>query len=99
MLLQVLRYVIDQRIAAGALPSDVDRTVKVITPELSVRDLQKAAAALQSTAAGLLALQQASVVDERTMAQVAATVIAQLGVDLDPAELLDRTRRQSAGSR
>ena len=99
MLVQVLRYVIDQRIAAGTLSPEVDRAVKVITPELSVRDLAKASAALQSTAAGLLALQQASVVDERTMAQVAATVIAQLGVDLDPAELLARARQQSAGSR
>ena len=99
MLVQVLRYVIDQRIAAGTLSPEVNRAVKVITPELSVRDLQKAAAALQSTAAGLLVLQQASVVDERTMAQVAATVIAQLGVDLDPDELLARTRQQSAGSR
>ena len=99
MLTQVLRYVIDQRIAAGALSPEVNRAVKVITPELSVRDLQKAAAALQSTASGLLALQQASVVDDQTMAQVLAAVIAQLGVDVDPAEVLARARQQAESRR
>jgi len=92
MLAQVLRYVIDQRIAAGVLPSAVNRAVRVVTPELSVRDMEKAATALRSTAEGLVALQKAAVVDEETMAQVAASVISQLGVDMDPAEALRRAK-------
>ncbi len=92
MLAQVLRYVIDQRIAAGVLPPAVNRAVRVVTPELSVRDMEKAATALRSTAEGLVALQKAAVVDEQTMAQVAASVISQLGVDMDPAEALRRAR-------
>lgn len=92
MLVQVLRYVIDQRIAAGVLPPDVSRAVRVVTPELSVRDLEKAAGALRSTADGLVALQKAAIVDEETMAQAAAAVLSQLGVQMDPIEALRKAK-------
>jgi hypothetical protein len=88
-------YAIDQRIAAGVLPERVNRKFTVVTPELSVRDLAKAATALQSAAAGLVSFQSAAVVDQGTMARVLAAMTAQIGVDVDPAEMLAQARAEA----
>ena len=96
MLTQLLEYVIDRGIAAGALPNDVNRRFEARFPDLSVSDQSALAAALQSVANGMVSFQNAGAVDTQTMTEVLVQFLKQLGIEADPAEMLQRAQNEKS---
>ncbi len=99
MLEHLLRYVIDQRVAAGVLAPQTDKSFQVVVPELSVGDQEKSAAALKSAADALAGFQSAGAVDTGTMAQVLVAMLSQLGIEADPFEILAKAKAEKLGVR
>ncbi len=99
MLQYLLRYVIDQSINAGVLPPDIDKKFKVVVPDLSVGDQEKAAAAFKSAADALVPFQSAGVVDTQTMAEVLVAMLKHLGVEANPFDILAKAQAESAAKR
>jgi len=82
MLRRLLEFVIDQAVAAGTLPEAVDRRFQVHMPELSLRDLGKAAQALSQVSAAVTQLRQEQILDDATARKLVAAVAIQLGVEM-----------------
>ena len=82
MVREVIEFVIDQAIAAGSLAESVDRHFTVEMPEVSVRDLGKAATALSQVSSAVIALRSASLIDQRTAQQLVAATAVQFGVEM-----------------
>ena len=93
MVRQVVEFVIDQAVAAGALPESANRRFTVEMPELSVRDLSKAAAALSQVATSAVELRRAQLIDTATAQKLVASAALQLGVEMD----LDAVRSRIEG--
>ena len=83
MIRQVIEFVIDQAIVAGALPERVNRRFQVQMPELSVRDQAKAAQALAQVGNAVVEMRRAQLIDSHTAQQLVASVALQLGVEMD----------------
>ena len=88
MVEEVLNFVVDRQIAVGVLPETIDRRFQTTFPELSVGDQEKSGAALKSAADALVEFQAAGAVDKRTMALVLVQMLSQLGIEIDPDEML-----------
>ncbi|MBI2815461.1 MAG: hypothetical protein HYX72_00830 [Acidobacteria bacterium] len=99
MLEQLLDFVVDRRIAAGVLPSRIDKSFQVVVPQLSVRDQEKAASALKSAADALTSFQSAGAVDTATMTQVLTAMLSHLGVQCDPFEILAKAGAEKSEPR
>lgn len=83
MVRQLVEFVVDQAVAAGALPEAVNRRFQVQMPELSVRDLAKAALALSQVGGAVVELRRAGLIDRDTAQQLVASTALQLGVEMD----------------
>ena len=90
MVRQVIDFVIDQGVAAGTLPETVSRKFQVQMPELSVRDLGKAAQALSQVGSTAVELRRAQLIDTETAQELVASVASQFGVEMD----LEQVRRR-----
>jgi len=96
---EMLRYVISAKIAAGALPENINQAFEVQMPELSVKDQGKIATALSQTVSALSLARAEGLVDEETAANALAIQIQQLGVEADPAEMLRKARAEKEAER
>ena len=94
MVQQVSEFVIDQAIAAGTLSETVNRRFQVQMPELSVRDLGKAALALSQVGTTAMELRRAQLIDTESAQELVASVALQLGVEMD----LEQVRRRLAAA-
>ena len=82
MLRQVLEFVLDQAIVAGTLAETASRRFQVQMPEMSVRDLAKAAQALAQVGATVVELRRAELIDAETAQKLIASTALQLGVEM-----------------
>lgn len=87
---QVIEFVIDQAIAAGTLAETVNRRFQVQMPEMSVRDLTKAAQALTNVATAVVELRRTGLLDAATAQKLIASTALQLGVEMD----VEKVRRE-----
>ena len=94
MVRQVIEFVIDQAVAAGTLPETVNRKFHVQMPEVSVRDLGKAALALSQVGTTAMELRRAQLIDTESAQELVASVALQLGVEMD----LEQVRRRLAAA-
>ncbi len=92
MIRQVIEFVIDQAVAAGTLPETINRKFHVQMPELSVRDMGKAALALSQVGTTAMELRRAQLIDTESAQELVASVALQLGVEMD----LEEVRRRLA---
>jgi hypothetical protein len=96
MVRELAEFVIDQAIAAGSLPESVNRQFQVQMPELSVRDLAKAARALSQVGSAVVELRRAGLIDRETAQQMIASTAVQLGVEMDLEEVRCRMAAEEA---
>ena len=82
MVRQVVEFAIDQAVAAGSLRADVDRAFEVKMPQLSVRDMAKAATAVSQVASAVVSLRQAELITRDTARQLIAAAAIELGVEM-----------------
>ncbi|MCH8267099.1 MAG: hypothetical protein IH846_06255 [Acidobacteria bacterium] len=94
MVRQVIEFVIDQAVAAGTLPETVNRKFHVQMPEMSVRDMGKAAQALSHVGTTVMELRRAQLIDTESAQELVASVALQLGVEMD----LEAVRRRLAAA-
>jgi len=99
MLEEMLRYVLSAKIAAGALPEGINQKFEVQMPELSVKDQGKIATAFSQTVTALSLAKADGLVDEKTAASALAMQLQQLGVEVDPAEMLQKARAERDAER
>ena len=83
MLRQVMEFVVDQAIVAGALPETVDRRFQVQMPELSIRDMARAAQSLAQVSKAVVELRKSRLIDAPTAQKLVASVALQLGVEMN----------------
>jgi hypothetical protein len=79
----VLRYVVFAAQKAKRLPAGIDTTFKVSFPELSVRDLEKHAKALQVATTALTQLKLDNVISTEHIQRLIAILAQPFGVELD----------------
>lgn len=94
MVRQVIEFVIDQAVAVGTLPETVNRKFHVQMPEMSVRDMGKAAQALSHVGTTVMELRRAQLIDTESAQELVASVALQLGVEMD----LEAVRRRLAAA-
>ena len=92
MIRQVIEFVMDQAIAAGTLAETVSRRFQVQMPEMSLRDMVKAAQALSQVGTVVVELRRAQLIDAETAQKLVASHALQLGVEMD----LEAMRRKIA---
>jgi hypothetical protein len=95
MIRELLEFVIDQAATAGTLPDGVNRTFQVSMPELSVRDLSKAARAVSEVGAAVVELRRAGLIDRETAQQMIASTAVQLGVEMDLDAVRERLQQEA----
>ena len=83
MLRQVMEFVVDQAIVAGALPETVDRRFQVQMPELSIRDMARAAQSLAQVSKAVVELRKSRLIDAQTAQKLVASAALQLGVEMN----------------
>jgi hypothetical protein len=95
MLRQLLEFVLDQAVAAGTLAEGADRRFQVQMPEMSVRDLAKAAQALAQVGTTVVELRRAQLIDAETAQKLVASAAIQLGVEMDLHALREKLEQES----
>ena len=95
MLRQLLEFVLDQAVAAGTLAESADRRFTVQMPEMSVRDLAKAAQALAQVGTTVIELRRAQLIDAETAQKLVASAAIQLNVEMDLHTLRERLEQES----
>ena len=95
MLRELLEFVLDQAIAAGTLAETASRRFQVQMPEMSVRDLAKAAQALSQVGTTVVELRRAQLIDAETAQKLVASAAIQLGVEMDLPALRQRIEQES----
>lgn len=94
---EVLGCQVERGIEVGALPDDEEaRDVTVNMPDLSTRDLSRVGTAVQQFASALGLGKQEGWVSDEVAVKVMATLIGQVGLEVDPEEMLERAQEQSA---
>ena len=83
MIRQVIEFAMDQAIAAGTLAETVSRRFQVQMPEMSLRDMVKAAQALSQVGTVVVELRRAQLIDAETAQKLVASTALQLGVEMD----------------
>lgn len=88
----VIRFVLDCAEAAGALPrgGDERHAFTVSTPEMSSKDLERAARSLITTTQAMGMANAAGWIDNDTAQDGVALMLGQLGMDVDVPEMRDR---------
>jgi len=95
MLRALLRFVLDQAVAAGTLAETESRRFQVLMPEMSVQDLAKAAQALQQVGATAVELRRAGLIDADTAQRMIASIAVQLNVEMDLHALREKLEQES----
>jgi hypothetical protein len=93
---ELMEFVIDQAVAAGTLAETVDRRFTVEMPEMSVRDLAKAAQALAQVGSTVIELRRAGLIDRDTAQQLVARTAIQVGVEMDLTEVRARLEEEDS---
>ena len=83
MIRQVIEFAMDQAIASGTLAETVSRRFQVQMPEMSLRDMVKAAQALSQVGTVVVELRRAQLIDAETAQKLVASTALQLGVEMD----------------
>jgi hypothetical protein len=82
----IVDFVIDQAVAHGVLPEDVDRKYTVQVPDLSVKDIGASATALQAIANAAGVAEDRGWIRGETASRAFQSVLTQVGVESDPEE-------------
>jgi hypothetical protein len=82
MIRELIEFVIDQAVAAGVVPEDADRRFTVEMPEMSMRDLGKAALALSQVSTAAIELERCGLIDRDTAQRLIARTAIQFGVEM-----------------
>lgn len=82
----VIDFVIDQAIVHGVLPPDVDRSYDIQTPEILVRDLQKAATTMSAVTNSLSVAEENGWIRSETAARAFHQCLEGVGVSVDSKE-------------
>ena len=96
MLRELVELVIDQAVAAGTLEESVSRRFTVEMPEMSVRDLGRAAEALSQVGSTVVELRKAGLIDRDTAQQLVARTAIQLGVEMDLERVRERLETENS---
>lgn len=80
----IFRYVIDQAIMKKVLPMDVDKTVKIVFPKISEKDLSAIATALGTITTSLVLAVDNNFITEEKASEIYAEQISLLGTDIEP---------------
>ncbi|HEX8276040.1 MAG TPA: hypothetical protein VF615_25610 [Longimicrobiaceae bacterium] len=92
----VLTAQVERGIETGAVrDSEEAREITVSTPDLSTRDLSRIGTALSQVAAALAQGGDEGWVDDETSTRVMGNLIGQMGVKVDPEEMLERAREEA----
>jgi len=94
MIRELVEYVIDQAIAAGTLADSVNPRFTVEMPEMSMRDLGKAALALSQVGSTVIELCRAKLIDRDTAQHLLARTAIQLGVEMDLNQVRERLQNE-----
>ena len=98
ILREVLEFVIDQAIAAGVLGEEVNRRFTVKMPEMSIRDMGRAALALSQVGSAVVELRKAGLIDRNTAQQMVSSVAVQLGVEMNLEQVRQRLEEEEPAS-
>ncbi|HWR37019.1 MAG TPA: hypothetical protein VN622_14245 [Clostridia bacterium] len=79
----LVNFVIDQAIAHGVLPEDVDRGFDIQAPDLLIRDMQKSGATLAQTGSALALAEDRGWIQGETAARAFHIMLSQLGVKVE----------------
>ncbi len=79
----VADYAIDRAVARGTLLPSIPRAYKVVTPDISVKDMQKSSATLQSVGNSLGVAQDRGWIRAETAARAYHLALGQIGVEVD----------------
>jgi len=82
--------------AAGTLDEAVNPRFTVEMPEMSLRDLGKAAEALSQVGSTVIELRRAKLIDRETAQHLLARVAVQLGVEMDLNQVRQRLQDEEA---
>lgn len=88
MLQDLARFAVHQAIGHGRLPKDVDQTLAVTLPEISMRDTTAITTALTSLTVALVQAEQQGWLRRETAAKLFALVGGQLGLEIKAEEEL-----------
>jgi hypothetical protein len=80
---QILSFVVQQAIYHGVLPEKIDTTVKIQTPDLMIKDLQKAGTTLGAVSNALSVGEENGWIQSETAARGFHVVLSQIGIDVD----------------
>jgi hypothetical protein len=80
---QMTAFAVQQAIYHGVLPAKVDTTVKMQTPDLMIKDLQKAATTLGAATNALSVGEQNGWVKSETAARGFHVILSQIGIEVD----------------
>lgn len=82
----ILAWVVDRAIFHGRLPDGVDRTLRIITPEPSTKDLTAITGSLAQLTAAIEAAVEADLISKASARKVWLGLASQIGLELDPEE-------------
>lgn len=80
MLLTIFRFVLDCAVVAGELKDNVDKTVSIFMPRISLRDSARQSASVERVGKFLAMAQEKEMLTPEECRQVALAIINQLGV-------------------
>lgn len=92
--LEVMQFVVDQAIAHGGLKPTVDRKVTVQTPEIQVKDLQKAGTVMGAITSALDMAETKGWIKSETAARGFHVVLEQLGVQVDSKSEFEEAQKE-----
>jgi len=91
---EVVEFVIDAAIAAGALSEKEDRGFKIQAPEVMTKDLQPAATAIQGIANAVALAEQNGWIRSETAARSFHLLLTEIGIEVDSGEEFDQAQQE-----
>lgn len=83
---KVVVFVIQQGIYHGVLPEGIDTTVTIQTPDLMIKDLDKAASTMAAVVNAVSIMEENGYIQSKTAARASHAVLTQIGVEVDADE-------------
>ena len=96
MIRDLIEFVLDQAVGAGALDERVDRKFYAEMPEMSMRDFSKAALAVSQVGSAVVELRRAGLIDRDAAQRLLAVATVQLGVEMDLVAMQERIEAEAS---
>lgn len=91
---QIGAYALDQAVGHGVLPEGGDLNFKVIAPDMSIRDMTKAASVLQVGGNALALAEDRGWIRKETAARAFHTALGQLGVEVESKKEFEEAQQE-----